>query len=157
MQRFLPHVTVATVVVRDDKFLFVEESPDGRTVINQPAGHLEKGESLEQAAVRECLEETAWDVKLTGFLGVTVYYSSANGITYIRNTFVAEPIKHHPEQRLDSGIDAAIWLTAREIEDKRELLRSPLVLDAVKRYQNGDILPLSAVSNFGLDHGSPGP
>ncbi len=156
MQRFLPHVTVATVVVKNDQFLFVEEAPDGRTVINQPAGHLEQGESLTQAAVRECLEETAWEVRLTGFLGVTVYYAKTNGITYIRHTFVAEPIKHYPEQQLDSGINAALWLTQEELAQKSDQLRSPLVLEAVKRYQNGAILPLSAVSSFGLDHSSFG-
>ena len=69
-----PHVTVAVVVERDGRFLVVEENAErGRIVYNQPAGHVEKGETLEQAAVREALEETGWDVRLTGFLGLYVY------------------------------------------------------------------------------------
>ena len=63
------HLTVATVVRRHDKYLMVRETVDGKEVINQPAGHVEVGEDVLAAAVRETLEETAWDVKITGFIG----------------------------------------------------------------------------------------
>lgn len=68
-QRWHPDVTVATVVVRDGRFLQVEETIGGKLLLNQPAGHLEPDESLLDAAVRETLEETGWDVRLTHFIG----------------------------------------------------------------------------------------
>ena len=64
-----PDVTVATVVVRDGRLLMVEETVGGQQVLNQPAGHLEPDESLQDAACRETLEETGWEVRLTGFVG----------------------------------------------------------------------------------------
>lgn len=86
-----PHITVATVVERDGKFLFVEEFKAGQHVFNQPAGHLEANETLAQAALRETLEETAWDVELTGVVGIYLYTAPSNGVTYQRICFAARP------------------------------------------------------------------
>jgi len=87
-----PHVTVAVVIERDGRFLVVEESAEqGQLVYNQPAGHVEKGETLEQAAIREALEETGWDVTLTAFLGLYVYTPAGNrDLTYYRACFRAD-------------------------------------------------------------------
>ena len=82
-----PHITVAVVLKRQDKFLFVRERIEGRTVYNQPAGHLEKNETLIEAAKRETLEETGWEIQVTGFLGVYQYVSKSSGICYIRHSF----------------------------------------------------------------------
>ncbi len=124
-----PHITVATVVQRENaqrnaQFLFVEEQDDGRTVFNQPAGHLDPGESLLDAAIRETLEETAWQVSLTGFVGLYHYYSEHNDTTYLRVCFTAQPIRH-TDLALDSDIIAAHWLTREELQDLP--MRSPLV------------------------------
>lgn len=141
----LPHVTVATVVVQDGRFLLVREQADGAVVYNQPAGHVECGESLLQAAVRETLEETAWRVRLTSLLGIYQFTSAANGISYVRVCFVAEPVSHDPGATLDTGILAAEWLTADEVAALTKNLRSPMVLRAIHDYQHGERYPLSVI------------
>ncbi len=132
-----PHVTVATVVERDGRFLFVFEHADGRDVYNQPAGHLEPGENLVEAAVRETLEETRWKVKPTALLSISLYNAPANGVTYLRHTFVAEALEEKPEQPLDDGIIEPRWLTRDELLACRDEWRSPMVLDAVDEYLSG--------------------
>ena len=141
---WLPHSTVATVVVRDDRFLMVEEVDDGLTVFNQPAGHLDENETLFEAAVRETLEETGWRVTLTHYLG-TYVYKRPNGFTYIRHCFIATPVRHDPDLPLDAGIIAAHWLTAEEILDPAFAVRSPLVVQAVTDYLAGVRLPLDSI------------
>lgn len=81
------HVTVATIVEDQGRFLFVEEMKGGRAVLNQPAGHLDPNESLQRAAVRETLEETGWDVELTSVVGIYLYTAPSNGVTYQRICF----------------------------------------------------------------------
>lgn len=136
-----PHVTVATLVERDGKFLFVYEQTDQGPRINQPAGHLEPGETLAEAALRETLEETRWQVALTGFLGVSSYLAP-NGVLYVRSTYVARPIAEHPERPLDKGIIEPLWLTPTELQERRELWRSPLVGDMLDLYCRVGAAPL---------------
>ena len=144
---WMPHSTVATVVEKNDKFLLVEEIDNGKTLFNQPAGHLDEGESLFEAAVRETLEETAWHVNLTAFLG-TYVYNAKNGITYIRHCFIAQPEKHDPCLSLDTDIIAAHWLTHKEIFAPEFIPRSPLVLKAVEDYLAGIRLPLNTIQHY---------
>jgi ADP-ribose pyrophosphatase YjhB (NUDIX family) len=141
-----PHITVATVVEQEGRFLLVEETEDNRTVFNQPAGHLDEEESLFDAAVRETLEESAWHVTLTDYLGVYVY-KAPNTITYVRHCFVARPERHDPALTLDEGIIATHWLSADEIMADNFPARSPLVATAVKDYLNGVRLPLESVNH----------
>ncbi|MGK0441444.1 MAG: 8-oxo-dGTP pyrophosphatase MutT (NUDIX family) [Pseudohongiellaceae bacterium] len=140
-----PHVTVATIIERDNKFLLVEEISNGKRVLNQPAGHLEPNETLEQAAVRETLEETGWTVELSGLVGVALYHSPHNNITYHRTTFYARAISHNPNATLDEGIQAALWLSYEEIAAKSDRLRSQLVLSAIDQYKNGHQYPLDFI------------
>lgn len=141
-----PHVTVAVVVERDGRFLLVEEAAElGRVVYNQPAGHVEKGETLEQAAVREALEETGWDVKLTAFLGLYVYTPPFNrDLTYYRACYLAEAVTHHAGRALDTGILRAVWLSRDELAAS-DRLRSPLVLRCVDDALAGQRFPLALV------------
>ena len=140
-----PHVTVATVVPRDGKFLLVEETVRGQLVLNQPAGHLDPDETLQDAAVRETLEETGWDVSLTGLLGVQQWTSVSLGEQFIRFTFAALPLLHHTERTLDEGIVRALWLSRAEIAASADRLRSPMVLASVDDFLGGAQLPLDAI------------
>ena len=140
-----PHVTVATIVVRDNKFLMVYEEADGQQVYNQPAGHLDPDETLQEAALRETLEETGWEVKLTGVVGVNLYTAPSNGITYCRTTFIAEAVAQDASRPLDTGIIEAVWLTYDEILARKAALRSPMTLQIIDDYLAGRRFPLSVV------------
>ena len=139
------HVTVATVIENSGRFLLVEELKGGRLVLNQPAGHLEPGESLIQAALRETLEETGWTVDIQGIVGVGLYTAPSNGVTYYRTTFFGTPLSHDPLLRLDDDIERALWLSAEEIRSEAARLRSPLVSQAIEHYLAGHRYPLSMI------------
>ncbi|MFD1259518.1 NUDIX hydrolase [Entomomonas asaccharolytica] len=142
--RFLPHVTVATIVEDKGRFLMVEEIKNNRKVLNQPAGHLERNETLLAAALRETLEETAWDVELTGVIGVYLF-TGDNGISYQRICFAANPLKHYPDQPLDDGIVGTVWLTRDELMAQRDHWRNPMILNCIDDYLAGHIYPLSVI------------
>ncbi len=140
-----PHVTVATIVERDKRFLMVYEDADGHKVYNQPAGHLDPDESLQHAALRETLEETGWTVKLTGVVGVNLYTAPSNGITYCRTTFIAQAISHDADRTLDTGIIEAVWLTYEELVARKDQLRSPMTLQIIEDYRAGRRFPLNVI------------
>ncbi len=142
-----PDVTVATVVVRDGRLLVVEETVRGRQVLNQPAGHLEPDESLAEAALRETLEETGWEVALTAFVGAYQWTSPTDGRHFLRMAFAAQPVRHHPERPLDEGIVRALWLTPAELAAESDRHRSPLVWRVVEDFLAGRRLPLDALTH----------
>ncbi len=142
----LPHITVATIVERDGKFLMVREKSEGRLVYNQPAGHVEPNESLLEAALRETLEETGWQVNLEQMLGIYQYTSPDNGITYIRHCFIASAIALQSDRELDEDIVEAAWLSLTELEEcEAGEMRSPLVLRVIRDYLSGAAYPLDIV------------
>ncbi|WP_312934282.1 NUDIX hydrolase [Pseudomonas sp.] len=138
-----PHITVATVVERDGRFLMVEEFKAGQHVFNQPAGHLEPNESLREAALRETLEETAWEVELTGLVGIYLYTAPSNGVTYQRICFAARPVRHHTERALDSDIERALWLSRDELLADPARWRSELVPRCIDDYLAGPLHSLA--------------
>lgn len=142
---FRPDVTVATLVAREGRLLLIEESARGQRVLNQPAGHLEPGESLAEAAVRETLEETGWTVRLTDFVGAWLWDEPADPRTWLRFVFSAEAVAHEPARELDAGILATCWMTPSELRQASLPLRTPLVLSAMDAWLAGQRLPLSAV------------
>ncbi len=141
--RFTPHVTVATIVEDQGRFLLVEETADGRAVFNQPAGHLEADESLMQAAIRETLEETGWDVELTAVTGIYLYTAPSNGVTYQRVCFAAKALQKRDNYKLDDGIIGPQWLTRAELLAQPERWRSELVLRCIDDYLSGEHFPLA--------------
>lgn len=152
-QFWQPDVTVATVVVRDGKLLMVEEEVRGRQVLNQPAGHLEPDESLLSAARRETLEETGWHVHLTAFVGAYQWKApeeidGTGGRHYLRMAFVAEPLEHEADRKLDEGILQALWMTPAELQADFERHRSPLVWRVVEDYLAGRRFPLDALAQL---------
>ncbi|HET7299148.1 MAG TPA: NUDIX hydrolase [Oleiagrimonas sp.] len=144
-----PHVTVATVAAdREGRFLMVEENIHGELCYNQPAGHLEPDEALVDAAVRETLEETGWDIRLEHFLGVHQWWSPVHHDHVVRFSFAASAVAHHPDRELDSGICRALWLRRDEIAALGDKLRSPLVLASIDDWLGGQRLPLATVSSM---------
>lgn len=140
-----PHVTVATIVESDGRYLMVYEKADGKLVYNQPAGHLDPNETLKEAAIRETVEETGWTVELTGVVGIHLYTAPSNGITYFRTTFIANAISHDATRELDTGIIEAVWLTYEEIIGRKEQLRSPMTLQIIEEYRAGKWFSLDVI------------
>ena len=142
----LPHVTVAVVVEQDGRYLMVEEYDElsGGLVFNQPAGHVEPGEKLLAAALRETLEETRWEVELTGVVGIS-YATAVNGITYYRTTFAAVPVREVPDAELDPDIRAVHWLSYEEIQANSAKMRSRLVLPTIEQHRKGHHYPLDFI------------
>jgi len=143
-----PSVTVAAIIERDQRFLLVEEqTPDG-IKLNQPAGHLDPGESLVTAAAREALEETAHEFHPEALVGVYLsrYQSSQSNldVTYLRFAFMGELGILH-QRPLDDGILRTLWMSHAEIEATQDRHRSPLVLKCVEDYLAGQRFPLSLI------------
>ena len=143
-----PDVTVATIVPRDGRFLVVEERVRSELVLNQPAGHLEPGESLLEAALRETLEETAWRVALTDFIGAYQWATLDGSQHFLRFTFAARPLAHDAGRALDTGIVATHWMSRDEIAAQSARLRSPMVLGNVDDWIAGARFPLAAVRSL---------
>jgi 8-oxo-dGTP pyrophosphatase MutT (NUDIX family) len=141
-----PSVTVAAIIERDGRFLLVEEETSEGACFNQPAGHLDPNESLEQAVIRETLEETAHDFIPTALIGMYLsrYLSSRTSreVTYLRFAFAGDLGTRH-DQALDDGILRTVWMTYEELIECRHRHRSPLVLQCVQDYLQGKRAPLS--------------
>ena len=142
-----PHVTVATIVEHNGKFLMVEErDTDGNQVFNQPAGHLERDETLVECAVRETLEETGWRVQPIAFLNVRLYQSPQNNVTYVRTNIVATAIEQIADAVIDPDIIAVHWFTEQQLTHDAITLRSPLVMQAIKDFRNETHYPLTVIN-----------
>ncbi|HXU67217.1 MAG TPA: NUDIX hydrolase [Casimicrobiaceae bacterium] len=142
-----PVITVASIIERDRRFLVIEEETHSGVRLNQPAGHVEVGESIAQAAARETLEEAAWHVNPIALVGVYHWQSPRNG-TYVRFTFAAKPRAHERTRPLDTGIVRALWLTYDEIAARRQMHRSPLVLRSLDDYRAGRRWPLGLIASL---------
>lgn len=140
-----PDLTVAAVVERDGRFLVVEERIGASLVLNQPAGHVEDGESLVQAVIRETREETAWGFEPRHLLGCYLWRNPRNGRTTMRVAIAGDVHDHRPRQPLDRGIVAAHWLTTSELRADGARLRSPLVLRCIEDYLAGARFELAAL------------
>lgn len=144
MNRWRPSATVAAVIERDGRFLFVEEIADGRRVLNQPAGHLDPGETLRAAVVREVMEETAHRFAPASLVGIYRWVYEPEDVTFLRFCFSghAEPVSG----TLDKEIVALHWLTPQEIKAKNQMHRSPLVQQCVDDYLAGQRFSLDVLS-----------
>jgi len=140
-------VTVAAIIEREEKFLIVEELVGGRRVFNQPAGHLESGESLEAAAVREVLEETGHEFRPEALLGFFLWQQNERR-SFLRVAFIGSAQPPQGEHELDEGIIAAHWLSRSELARFGNRLRSPMVLHCVDRYLEGRRYPLGAIHDL---------
>jgi 8-oxo-dGTP pyrophosphatase MutT (NUDIX family) len=143
-----PNVTVASVVEREGRFLLVEEETEGGVCLNQPAGHLDEGESLLMAAARETLEETGYHFAPRFLIGVYQWPRPGKDVTYLRFAFGGVVVGHEPERVLDTGIIRALWMSVDELHASRARHRSPMVERCVADYLSGRRCPLELIHHF---------
>jgi len=149
MMIWKPHVTVASVVEQDGKFLLVEEniSPGEMTQFNQPAGHLEAGESLIEAAIRETLEETGYIFTPEWLVGVYHWHSSDNDTTYLRFSFSGNVSDFDPNFVREACIVSVNWYDLPQIEKLAMRHRSPLVQQCIRDYLSDKRYPLEVLTH----------
>jgi 8-oxo-dGTP pyrophosphatase MutT (NUDIX family) len=147
-----PHVTVAAIAEREGRFLVVEEEVRGVNVFNNPAGHLEPGESFLDAVRREALEETGWDFTPDAVTGIYLWKNPELEASFVRVAFHGHCNRHHPERALDKGIVAAHWLTRAELAREPARLRSPMVLHCIDDCMAGRRYPLELLSHITDPH-----
>lgn len=148
--RWKPNVTVAALIERDGRFLLVEEETSDGLLLNNPAGHLDPGESPLEGVIRETLEETARPFTPEGFVGL--YMSrfrrtrTGEDITYLRLAFCGSVGEADPNLQLDEGIVRTVWMTPDEIRACPERHRSPLLLECLESYLAGQRYPLDILT-----------
>jgi 8-oxo-dGTP pyrophosphatase MutT (NUDIX family) len=143
-----PRVTVAAVVERDGRFLLVRErAQNGDLVINQPAGHLEAGESLVEAVIRETREETGWKFVPKALVGVYLWQHPTEIKGFVRFALSGAVTHRDENPRLDEGIEEVLWLSAEELKAQAHSLRSPLVMRGICDYLNGERFPLTVLKS----------
>jgi 8-oxo-dGTP pyrophosphatase MutT (NUDIX family) len=143
-----PNTTVAALIERDGKFLLVEEETEAGIRLNQPAGHLDEGESLVAGCAREALEETAWHFHPQLLVGIYQWRRPLRDITYLRFAFAGNLGEHEPDRALDDGILRAVWMTPSELAACPERHRSPLVLQCVEDWLSGRRFPLDLIRHY---------
>jgi 8-oxo-dGTP pyrophosphatase MutT (NUDIX family) len=132
-----PHLTVAALAERDGHMLVVEELIRGQRVLNQPAGHVEDGESILEAVIRETLEETAYHFQPTHVVGTYLWRNPEDGRTTLRFALAGQITGHDASRQLDHGIVAAHWLPPERLREPGAPLRSPLVLRCIDDFLEG--------------------
>lgn len=144
-----PSITVAAIIERAGEFLLVEEKSVSRgVVLNQPGGHLESGESLLEAVVRETLEESAHIFEPQALVGIYSWVSHS-GTTRLLFAFAGQALAHHADRALDQGIVRAVWMGLNEIRAKQAQHRSKMVLHILEDYLSGVRYPLELLSFVG--------
>ena len=143
-----PNVTVAAIIEQDGRFLLVEEHTAQGLRFNQPAGHWEPNETLPAGAIREVLEESAYDFVPEHLVGIYRWHAPESDTTYLRFAFCGSVTAHHPERALDQGIVRAAWLTIDEIRANQSKHRSPLILRCCEDYLAGKRYPLEILVHY---------
>lgn len=141
-------LTVSAVVRDDDRFLMVEERSSGVIVVNQPGGHIESGESPEQAVVREAMEETGCKISVSDLLGVYLWIHPQTRQQFLRVVYAANLLEKNPQHDLEDGIRAVHWYTLADLKHREKDLRTPVVLKCIEDYLAGHRLPASLLAGM---------
>ena len=145
---WVPRITVAAVAEREGRYLLIEEESTGGPVFNQPAGHLDPGESLQDAVAREALEESGHSFVATALIGIYHYRDPRTDITYVRFGFSGDITGHDPARALDVGILRAVWVTRDEARASAARHRSPLVMRCIDDHASGKRYPLEILAYY---------
>ncbi len=145
------HLTVAAVIEKRGRYLMVEEQVDGLDVINQPAGHVESGETIRAAVIREVNEETAWQFSPAAIIGIYLWQHPLSGERFLRVAFCGSCHDHNPRQALDTGIIRTLWLDRAALKARQASLRSPMVLRAIDDYRSGVRYPVNMFQQLDID------
>jgi 8-oxo-dGTP pyrophosphatase MutT (NUDIX family) len=143
--RWKPNVTVAGIIEHAGRFLLIEEQTSTGLKLNQPAGHLEDGESLLEAVAREVLEETACHFTPQSLIGVYQWRDGAHDRTFMRFSFAGSAGERDPARALDTGIERTLWMTRDEVALAADRHRSPWVLRSIDDYLAGDRIALGMI------------
>ncbi len=147
--RWKPNVTVAAIIEHDGRYLLIEEHTQEGLRLNNPAGHLDPGESPAQACARETLEETTHPFTPTALVGIYLSRfqrpTTGEDITYVRMAFCGEIGERQTQLNLDEGIVRTLWMTPDEVRASAERHRSPLVLRCIEDHLAGQRFPLSVI------------
>ncbi len=150
-----PDLTVAAIVERNGEFLLVEERAGNRMVFNQPAGHVERGERVVDAVIRETLEETAWAFHPEALVGMYFWEQPERNRSFLRLAFCGSVSDHDPTRQLDRGIERALWMSREQIVSRTSRLRSPMVLRCIDDYRSGQRFPLDVLTELTLPNARP--
>lgn len=147
--RWKPSVTVAAIIERDGRYLLIEEhTPEGLR-LNNPAGHLDPGESPEQGVAREALEETAHAFRPTELVGIYISRfqreSTGEDVTYMRMAYCGDLGAEEPGRALDTGIVRTLWMTPEELRACPERHRSPLVMRCIDDHRQGQRFAMATI------------
>ncbi len=145
--RWKPNVTVAAIIERDGLYLLVEEHTSEGLRLNNPAGHLDPGESPTQGCARETLEETGHSFEPQALVGIylsrSIHTTTEADITYMRFAFCGTLGARDPARELDTGIVRTVWMSPQEVRESAARHRSPLVLQCIEDHLRGQRHPLS--------------
>ncbi len=148
--RWGPSTTVAAVIEHGGRYLLVEEHTPEGLKLNNPAGHLDPGESPQQGVVREALEETARVFVPQALVGIYLsrFVRPATGedVTYLRFAYCGTVGDELPGRALDTGIVRTLWMTPAELRASTARHRSPLLLRCVEDHLAGRRFPLDIVT-----------
>jgi len=145
---WVPHITVASIIEKNNEYLFVEEYINDKKVLNQPAGHLEEHETLEEGCIRETLEETAYDVEVDYLVGIYQERKKNSLDMWLRFCFKCNILEEHVDRSLDKNILRKLWLPKKELTSSNFIYRSDMVLKCIEDYEKGVKYPKEILKNL---------
>ena len=141
-------LTVSAVVEQNDRFLMIEERSSGAIVVTQPGGHIETGESPEEAVVREAMEEAGCEISVAGFLGVYLWIQPQTRQQFLRIVYIAKILRENINRQLDKGVRAVHWYSLADIQHRKRDLKSPIVLRCIEDYVAGKFQPENTLAGM---------